>query len=289
MARLDTQSRAKLPDSAFAYVDSRGRRRLPINDESHVRNALSRFEQTTFESESARDRARIRLLRAAKRYGIVPVGFIGGQVASVRDRAEVEARASEVRTLPTGVVTFLLADIEDSTGLVQQLGDGYGALLASVRRVLRAAIRASDGRTVDIRADELFAVFKNAPAALTAAVAIERKVLGRTWPRSAQVRLRVGLHTGRPTLTDSGYVGLAVHMAARVCSAAHGGQILLSRAAREALEPARASGVSFRDLGAHPLHGMPGLETLFQAEVADLPAEFPPPRTSAGRVQVVRQ
>src|SRR5262249_3867634 len=156
-----------------------------------------------------------------KKYGIVPIGFIGGQVTRVRDRAEVEARATEVRTLPTGVVTFLLADIENSTGLVQQLGDGYGTFLAAVRRLLRAAIRDSDGRTVDVRADELFAVFKDAAAALNAAIVIQRKVLARKWPRAARVRIRMGLHTARPALTDSGYVGLAVHMAARVCSAAH--------------------------------------------------------------------
>ena len=80
MAELDNVKRAKLPDSAFAYVDSKGRRRLPINDESHVRNALARFNQTAFEDEAARDRARKRLLAAAKKYGIVPVGFFAGQL-----------------------------------------------------------------------------------------------------------------------------------------------------------------------------------------------------------------
>src|SRR5438132_2339663 len=78
--QLDGKARAELPDSAFAYVDSRGRRRLPINDEAHVRNALARFNQTSFEDEAARDRARTRLLRAAKKYGIVPVGFMTGQL-----------------------------------------------------------------------------------------------------------------------------------------------------------------------------------------------------------------
>src|SRR2546421_9778951 len=127
MPELDGKARAQLPDSAFAYIDSRGRRRLPINDEAHVRNALARFNQTTFEDEAARDRARTKLLKAAKKYGIVPVGFMTGQLQNVRIRGEVEARASEVRTLPTGIVTFLLADIEDSTGLVRHLSDRYGA------------------------------------------------------------------------------------------------------------------------------------------------------------------
>src|ERR1700716_531327 len=82
MPQLDGKTRADLPDSAFAYIDSKGRRRLPINDEAHVRNALARFNQTSFEDEAARDRARTRLLKAAKRYGIVPIGFMTGQLRS---------------------------------------------------------------------------------------------------------------------------------------------------------------------------------------------------------------
>src|SRR5256714_14895809 len=82
MTQLDEKARARLPDSAFAYIDSRGSRRLPIHDEAHVRNALARFNQVRFENEVARDRARARLLRAAKKYGIVPVGFMTGQLQS---------------------------------------------------------------------------------------------------------------------------------------------------------------------------------------------------------------
>ena len=277
MALLDAKARAQLPDGAFAYVDSRGRRRLPINDEAHVRNALSRFNQTTFENEAARDRARTRLLKAAKRYGIVPVGFITGQLMNVRVRAEVEARASDVRSLPRGIVTFLLADIEDSTGLLRQLGPRYARLLADVRRILRGAVRDAGGQPVDIRADELFAVFKQAPSALAAAVDIQRTLLARSWVNEARVRIRLGLHTGRPTLTDTGYVGLAVHMAARVCAAAHGGQIVMSHFAREAMDAHQTAGVSFRDLGLHELRGLPEPERLFQVEAAGLPTDFPPP------------
>src|SRR5437764_10912995 len=82
MANLSARIRAELPDTAFAYVDSRGRRRLPINDEAHVRNALARFGQVSFEDDAARERARKRLLNAAKKYGIVPVGVITGQLRS---------------------------------------------------------------------------------------------------------------------------------------------------------------------------------------------------------------
>src|ERR1700693_1720514 len=195
MTSLDAKTRAQLPDSAFAQIDSRGRRSLPINDQAHVRNALSRFNQTTFDDEPARDRARTRLLKAAKKYGIVPVGVVTGHLRNVRIRGEVEARASEVRTLPTGFVTFLFADIEDSTGLVRHLGDRYSGVLADVRRLLRASIRASGGREVAPSADEMFSVFKKAAAAFDAALAIQRKVLARAWPAHVQVRVRVGLHT----------------------------------------------------------------------------------------------
>jgi class 3 adenylate cyclase len=279
MTQLGSKARDQLPNSAFAYIDSHGRRRLPINDQGHVRNALSRFNQTAFEDEAARDRARTRLLKAAKKYGIVPVGFMTGQLQNVRIRGESEARASEIRTLPTGLVTFLLADVEDSTSLVRRLGDGYSGLLADLRRLLRSAIRAKGGREVDARADELFAVFKQAPAALDAALVIQRKTLARAWPNQSQVRVRVGLHSGRPSLTDTGYVGLSVHTAARICFAAHGGQIVLSRAAREAVEGRAPGGVGFRELGLHRLQGLPAPEALFQVEAADLQADFPAPRT----------
>lgn len=259
MTFLDGKSRAQLPDSAFAYIDSGRRRRLPINDEAHVRNALSRFNQTAFESEAARDRARTRLLKAAKKYGIVPVGFMTGQVSSVRERAEIRARESDVHLLPRGVVTFLFSDIEDSTGLLRQHGSRYARLLTESRGLLKDAVRSSGGQVVDIRADEMFAVFKRAPDALAAAIAIQRQV-------PSPVRIRVGVHTGRPTLTDTGYVGIAVHMAARVCSAALGGQIVVSRFTREAVHDSRTSRVGFRDLGHHQLRGLSEPEQLFQVE-----------------------
>src|SRR3954454_4964666 len=107
MPPLRAKERAQLPDSAFAYVDSRGRRRLPIHDPSHVRNALARFSQVVFEDEDARDRARIRLLRAATKHGIMPIGFIS-------------ALRHPPGTLRRAKVTFLLVDIEGSTELLRR-------------------------------------------------------------------------------------------------------------------------------------------------------------------------
>jgi class 3 adenylate cyclase len=167
---------------------------------------------------------------------------------------------------------------------VQHLGDRYAAFLADVRHLLRAAVRASGGREVEVRADELFAVFIRAVAALDAALAIQRNVRARAWPDGLRLRVRVGLHTGRPTLTDTGYVGLVVHTAARIGFAGHGGQILVSRPTREAVEGAQPVGVGFRDLGLHELHGLPAPELLFQVEASDLPADFPPLRTVSQQV-----
>ena len=223
MPPLTAKERAQLPNSAFAYIDSRGRRRLPIHDAAHVRNALARFSQVAFEDEEARDRARNRLLRAAKKHGIMPIGFIRSQL-------------QPQRKLPKGQVTFLLTDIEGSTELLGRLDDRYAPLLADVRRLMRAAVRHAGGREVDARADELFAVFEQAPAALDAAVAIQRAMQASTWPDGVDVRVRIGVHRGRPTLTDTGYVGLSVHAAARICFAAHGGQIVVSSSVRSAVQ-----------------------------------------------------
>jgi class 3 adenylate cyclase len=285
MPQLTGKARAQLRNTAFAYVDSKGRRRLPIHDESHVRNALARFNQTRFEDDAARERARKRLLTAAKKYGIVPIGFITGQLTSERLEGESKARAGVVRGLPSGQVTLLLADIEDSTGLLRLLEDGYADLLADVRRLLRHAVQRSGGKEVDIRADELFAVFKRPSGALAAALTIQRKVGSRSWSAGARVRLRIGIHTGRPRLTDGGYVGLPVHTAARICSAGHGGQILLSADAVRAIEASSPRDVNFRSVGAHRLQGLPEPQALFQAETPDLPRNFPAPRTTGKSLQ----
>ena len=144
MAKLSARERASLPDRAFAYIDSDGRRRLPIHDEAHVRNALGRFERIRFENDAAREKARRRLLIAAKKYGIVPVGFIAGQF-----RSERSDRSPDFSTLPTGAVTFLLTDIEGSTLLLARLGEGYAPLLKDVRGIIRSAVRRCGGQKVD--------------------------------------------------------------------------------------------------------------------------------------------
>jgi class 3 adenylate cyclase len=265
MPPLRAKDRAALPDSAFAYIDSSGKRRLPINDAAHVRNALARFGQVAFEDEAARDRARIRLLRAAKKHGIMPIGFISSQL-------------EPQRKLPTGLVTFLLTDIEGSTELLARLGDDYAALLRDVRRSVRAALRQAGGHEVSARGDDVFAVFEAAPAAVEGALAIQRAMRTGAWPRGSDVRLRIGLHRGRPSLTDTGYVGLAVHAAARICFAAHGGQTVMSAAVRSALDDSLAGGVELRSLGAWRFRGLPEPIEILQVDAPDLASDFPAPR-----------
>jgi class 3 adenylate cyclase len=267
MPTLSARERARLPDSAFAYIDSRGQRRLPIHDASHVRNALARFSQVAFEDEGARDRARSRLLRAAQKHGIMPVGFI---------RAQLQPQLK----LPTGQVTFLLTDIEGSTELLGRLDDQYAPLLVDVRRRVRAAVRHAGGREVSARGDDLIAVFQRAPAALVAALAIQRAMQAGPWPGGISVRLRIGLHRGRPALTDTGYVGLSIHAAARICFAAHGGQIVMSSAVHAAVLESLAEGVSVRSLGTWRFRGLPEPVDLFQVDAADLLADFPPLRSA---------
>ncbi len=232
MPVLRAKERAKLPVHAFAYVDSQGRRRLPIHDRSHVRNALARFDQVVFESDEAREKARQRLLRAAQRHGIVPVGFVHGQLRKERTRGET---GRDLGRLPRGTVTFLMTDIESSTRLLTVLGRKYAAVLRRVRSLIRAAVRRAGGHEVDTRADESFAAFSDPAGALVAAIDIQRRIASSRWPSGSTVLVRAGIHRGRATLGESGYVGIAVHTTARVSNAGHGGQIVLSSAARLAL------------------------------------------------------
>jgi class 3 adenylate cyclase len=269
MAQLGAKARAKLPDSAFAYVHPSGRRRLPINDEAHVRNALARFDRVDFEDEDARDRARTRLLKAAKRYGILPVGFIDGQLRPQRN-------------LPTGRVALLFADVEDSTGLVTDLGDSFPRLLSELRRLLRTATRDAAGHEVDARADEYFAAFDDPSAALGAAIAMQRQIGGHAWPEGRRVRVRIGVHAGRPTRNATGYVGIAVNTVARICEAGHGGQVIVSAAARDGLDA--VDGLRLTSLGLHRLRGIPDEHELFQATAQGLRRRFPPPRTATASV-----
>jgi class 3 adenylate cyclase len=276
MPTLSAKQRRELPDRAFAYIDREGNRRLPINDEGHVRAALARFNQVQFENDDARAEALKRLLLAARKYGIVPIGFMTRQIRPA-------ASSAKAPKLPTGLVTLLFTDIEASTGLLEMLGDGYIDVLNGVRSLMRDAVGSAGGAEVDARADEFFAAFARAQDAIEAALSIQRQLRDRRWPGGIEVLVRAGIHSGKPKLTEGSYVGLPVHTANRICSAAHGGQILISDHAREAMDGAVPDGVSLRELGSFQLRGIARGYVLFQVEAPGLPVTFPPPR-EAGAV-----
>jgi class 3 adenylate cyclase len=274
MPRLDPKERADLPDRAFAYIDSVGKRRLPIHDPAHVRNALVRFGQVTFEGEPARERARMRLLNAAKKFKIVPVGFIAGQLQSERALAE---RAGPV-VLPSGFVTMLMTDIEGSTGLVQHLGARYREVIDQVWAILRRGVADAGGYEVEARADEFFAVFESPRGAVDAAICVQRDLFGRSWIDGLAVRVRVGIHSGYPTSTENNYIGTDVNMASRITALGHGGQVVVSANTREGVKASAPADLRFTALGSHKLRGLPEPVPLYQVAAKGLPTRFPPLR-----------
>ena len=163
--------------------------------------------------------------------------------------------------LPTGTVTFLFTDIEGSTKLLHELGDGYADVLAEHRRLLREAFDAHDGVEVDTQGDAFFVAFARATDAVAAA-ADSQRALG-----DGPVRVRMGIHTGEPIRTDEGYAGMDVHRAARIAAAGHGGQVLVSQTSRDLLD----GQVDLRDLGAHRLKDLTQAQRIYQLGDEDFP------------------
>jgi class 3 adenylate cyclase len=180
---------------------------------------------------------------------------------------------------PGGAVTFLFTDVDGSTELVKRLGERYGAVLATHRALLRVAFVEHGGTEVDTQGDAFFVVFERARDAVAAAVAAQRALAGQTWERGGRVSVRMGLHTGEAYAGDEGYVGVAVHRAARICMIARGGQVLLSRATAGIVDDEEIPGVALRDLGDQTLKDFARRERVFQLVIEGLPSDFPPLRT----------
>jgi class 3 adenylate cyclase len=187
-----------------------------------------------------------------------------------------------VSSLPSGTVTFLFTDIEGSTALLRQLGDGYADVLREERRLVRDALTAAGGQEIDTQGDAFFFSFMRARDAVSGAVSAQRALAEHEWPDGVEVKVRMGLHTGEPSVGDEGYVGLDVVRAARICSAGHGGQILLSETTRALLGGDVPDGWNLRDLGQQQLKDV-GEEHIFQLarsgadDFAPLKAERRPP------------
>jgi class 3 adenylate cyclase/streptogramin lyase len=185
-----------------------------------------------------------------------------------------------MQDLPSGTVTFLFTDIEGSTRLLRELGNRYGEILAEQAHILRTAFEEHRGREIDTQGDSFFAAFPTAKDAAAAALDAQQALASHAWPDGTRPRVRMGMHTGEPAVRDGRYVGLAVHRAARICSAAHGGQVLLSSTTSDLVADDLSPGTSLNDLGEQRLKDFDRPERVFQLVVDGLPADFPPLTTS---------
>ncbi len=183
---------------------------------------------------------------------------------------------------PTGTVTFLFTDIEGSTRLLHDLGDAYSDALDQHRRLLRQAFERHQGYEVDTQGDAFFAAFERAQDAVRAAADAQVALNSHRWAEGHEVRVRMGLHTCEASATREGYVGVGVHRGARICAAAHGGQVLLSHTTRDLLEE-ESPELRVRDLGRHRLKDLTQAQRLFQLAVDGLDKAFPPLRTLENR------
>jgi DNA-binding NarL/FixJ family response regulator/class 3 adenylate cyclase len=184
----------------------------------------------------------------------------------------------------TTTITFLFSDVEGSTALLRRLRDSYGAILGEHQRLLREAWEQAGGQELDADGDSFFVAFRRPKQAVDAAVSAQRALAGHDWPEGVELRVRIGIHTGEASVAGDQYVGLAVHRAARICDAGHGGQILLSETTRSLLEDEEEEldGAELHDLGPQLLKDFDRPVRIYQLAVHGLAAEFPALQTVGG-------
>ena len=169
--------------------------------------------------------------------------------------------------LPTGTVTFLFSDLEGSTLLVRELGTPtFTVLLEEHHRILRSAFARPGATELGTEGDSFLVVFPEAADAVRAAVRAQLDLAAASWPESASVRVRIGIHSGSGTLGGDDYVGIDINRAARIASAAHGGQVLISDATRALVADRLPDGVRLQSVGSYRLKDLPGTERLWQLE-----------------------
>lgn len=178
--------------------------------------------------------------------------------------------------LPSGTVTFLFTDIEGSTRLLQELGEHFQSVLADHDKLLREIFERYNGVVVGTEGDSFFVAFSDALDAIHAVVDSQRALAAHSWTDGVTVRVRMGLHTGEPQISDLGYVGIDVHRAARIAAAAHGGQVLLSETIQKLVTNDLPENVTLRDIGQHRLKDLREPKHLYQLIVPGLPADFAP-------------
>jgi class 3 adenylate cyclase len=230
------------PARAVTYIDDDGRPYAAV-----IHDALL-----------VEERSIVATLRSAARQALVGEDL----------RAAVGNR-SNAGNLPRGDVTLLFSDIEGSTAHLQRLGLRYTDVLEQHRSIIRKAIGEQGGTEVESVGDEFFAAFVSPSAAARAAVAIQRGLRSHPWTGGTPITVRIGLHRGSPTLTPGGYVGLDVHRASRIMSAANGGQILASDAVAAAVLNDPSSHMVVRPLGPHAFRGLAEPIDVALIEMAD--------------------
>jgi predicted ATPase/class 3 adenylate cyclase len=191
-----------------------------------------------------------------------------------------DAAAPAARSLPTGTVTFLRTDVDGSMTLARALGARWDAVNDAHLRLIRHAVETADGVVVRTEGDAVFAAFQEAGAGVRAAATAQRAIADAEWPHDAQIRVRMGVHSGEAHLAGDDYGGYEVSRAARVAATGHGGQILLSGSAQALVADDLPDGTELRDLGTFVLKDVPRPERIFQLDVPGLPSAFPPLRAS---------
>jgi DNA-binding NarL/FixJ family response regulator/class 3 adenylate cyclase len=184
-----------------------------------------------------------------------------------------------VSSSPSGTVTFLLADVEGSSGMQANERVDYPVVIGRIRSILREAVRAHGGHEIDAVGDELLAAFSDARRAVEAAYGAQRAMRDEDWPELVPVRVRIGLHTGTPSIGVEGYTGIDLVRTSRIANAGHGGQILAS-----ATTVSSVDGVASRDLGQQQLERLPQPEHIYQLLADDLPQDFPALRNTSSTV-----
>ncbi len=224
-------------------------------------------QQRPGEAASLLDRRRPSRSSSSGRPGARP----GPGARSCRRELDPRVIGMAEHQLPAGTVTMVFTDVEGSTRLAVELGEGWGDVLAAHHELLRGVWTAHDGVEVTTEGDAFFVAFASAARAVAACAAAQSAIGRHAWPRGVAVRVRMGMHTGEPRIRDDDYWGQDVHYAARVAAAANGGQVLLS-AASAALA---GTGVTVTSLGRHRLKDFPDPRELFALG----PGPHPAPRT----------
>src|SRR5215510_1190701 len=180
-------------------------------------------------------------------------------------------------TLPNGTVTFLFTDIQGSTKLAQEHPDHWESMRARHDAILRSAIEANNGHAFQIVGDSFCAAFHTPMDAFHSAIQSQLDLHHEDWG-DAMVKVRMGIHTGKAELQDSGqyHAYLTLSRAQRLMSAGHGGQVLVSLATQELIRDELPEGITLRDLGERRLRDMSHPEHVFQLDIENLPVDFPP-------------